>query len=386
MRDVKYGENPPQFPPVSAHRPAVEAFEAAGHDFICYWDQHVLTIPRSIWTPDICPAAELYHVDSWFEPWPQMTEAALATSRIGIGLTVSDALRRPPSILAQLASTLDHYSEGRFFLGLGAGEDKQATPYGIQRNKIFGRLEETLTLVKKFWSTFDPVSYDGEFYKVKQASVGAPPFTPGGPRTIIGGGPGRAMRIAAQQADGWMSYAPNGVTEPEEYASQVEEYNKLVTEAGRNPDDMARLVAFCVILADTEEEVDDIARNPVIQWDTAALIPSTDVWSRYGFTNPLPQDWSYARDLRPLEWEREDALKICSQVPVEMVHRMRLCGTPEQVAAKIQPYIEAGCNHVILADYAGVATTANFFGGISERHNRLFNKLRELNGQPLINA
>jgi phthiodiolone/phenolphthiodiolone dimycocerosates ketoreductase len=383
MRDVKYGENPPQFPPVGANRAAAQAFEAAGVDFMCYWDQHTLTIPRTIWTPDIVQAAEFYHVDAWYEPWPQMTDAALGTERIGIGLTVTDSVRRPPSVLAQLGSTLDHYSNGRFFLGLGAGEDKQIGPYGIRKDKPFARLEEQLTLIRKFWSTFDPIDYDGEFFKVKQACVGAQPLTPGGPKMIVAGGPGRAMRAAAQLADGWMTYAPNGTTSPEQYAEQVGEYDKLTREAGKNPDEQIKLIAFCVLMADDDAELDRIVDNPVIKWDTAAIVPGGEVWRKYGQENPLGDKWAYSQHLLPLEWSREDALKICDAVSSDMVRNLRLCGTPEEVADQIQPYIEAGANHIVLGDYSGVVDTAAFFGGVAGRHARLFNRLRTHNGQAI---
>jgi phthiodiolone/phenolphthiodiolone dimycocerosates ketoreductase len=386
MRDIKYGENPPQFPPFTSNRTAVQAFEEVGMDFVCYWDQHCLTIPRTIWTPDIVPVSEYYHIDAWFEPWPQMTDAALATNRVGIGLTVSDAVRRHPSILAQLGATLDHYSEGRFFLGLGAGEEKQAGPYGITRDKPFARLEEQLKLIRKFWSTFDPIDFDGEFYKVKQASVGAAPFTPGGPKMIVAGGPGRAMRAAANLADGWMTYAPNGTLNPEQYAQQVEEFNGLVRAAGKNPDEMIRLVAFCVLISDDDDEMEFIVNNPIIKWDVAAIVPSGEGWRHYGQTNPLGDDFVYSRDLLPLEWSREDALKICNQVTPDMVRNLRLCGTPEEVADMVQPYIEAGATHIVLGDYSGVVTTPDFFGGAANRHARFFNRLRKYNDQPIPTA
>lgn len=385
MRDIKYGENPPQFPPYTANRRAAQAFEAAGIDFITYWDQHVLTIPRSIWTPDIVPVAGQYHIDAWFEPWPQMTDAALATKEINIALSVSDALRRPPSILAQLGTTLDHYAEGRFMFGLGAGEDKQARPYGIKRDKPFARLEETLTLMRKWWSTFEPIDYDGQFHKVEKASVGAPPYTPGGPKMFVAGGPGRAMRAAAQLADGWMTYAPCGTVSAEQYSEQIKEFDEFALGAGKDPSTMIKMIAFCVLIADTEEELEAIIRNPVIQWDVACIVPGGEVWKKYGQINPLGENWSYAGELFPLEWGREETLKICNKVSPEMVRNLRLCGTPEQVADMIQPYIEAGCNHVVLGDYSGVVTTPEFFGGTGDKHTRLFNRLRELNGQALKN-
>ena len=51
----------------------------------------------------------------------------------------------------------------------------------------------------------------------------------------------------------------------------------------------------------------------------ASIVPGGEVWRHYGQENPLGADWAYARDLRPLEWSREDALKICDQVSPDMV-------------------------------------------------------------------
>ena len=190
MRDIKYGLNPVEFPPIAAHRAGVQAYDQAGLDFLTYWDQHALTIPRSLWTPDLAPAAEMFHIDSWLEPWPLLTDAAIHTNTIRLGLSASDVTRRPPSILAQLALTLDHYAEGRFFLALGAGEAKQSLPYGLSRDKPFGRLEETLKLLRLWFDTNEPIDYDGTFWKVKNGGVSTPAFTPGGPELLVAGGPG----------------------------------------------------------------------------------------------------------------------------------------------------------------------------------------------------
>src|SRR5260370_5160617 len=171
MRNIKYGLNPVESPPVGAHRAAVQAYDEAGLDFLTYWDQHCLTIPRCLWTHDICHAAEAFHIDSWFEPWPLLTDAAIHTKNIRIGLSASDVTRRPPSVLAQLALTLDHYSEGRFFLALGAGENKQSTPYGLSRDKPLGRIEETLKMLRIWFKTNEPIDYYGKFYKIRNSVI-----------------------------------------------------------------------------------------------------------------------------------------------------------------------------------------------------------------------
>jgi phthiodiolone/phenolphthiodiolone dimycocerosates ketoreductase len=77
--------------------------------------------------------------------------------------------------------TLAHYSEGRFFLALGAGENKQNTPYGVTRDRPFGRLEEVLKLLKLWFSTDEPVDFDGKFWQVKNRGISTPAYRPGVP-------------------------------------------------------------------------------------------------------------------------------------------------------------------------------------------------------------
>ena len=133
-----------------------------------------------------------------------------------------------------------------------------------------------------------------------------------------------------------------------------------------------------------QEAVERALRNPAIRWDVAAFVPSTETWKEAGFTNPFGDAWSYSRDLIPTKWSREDALKIIEQVPPEAVRALRMCGTPEQVAKQIQPYIEAGCNHACVVNYAGLVGTGNWAAGAtgSKVMDETFAHLRRLNGQP----
>jgi phthiodiolone/phenolphthiodiolone dimycocerosates ketoreductase len=382
VADIKYGLNPVEFPPIQAHRAAVQAYEAAGLDFITYWDQHCLTIPRSLWTPDICPAAETFHIDSWLEPWPLLTDAAIHTDRIRLGLSASDVTRRPASILAQLALTLDHYAEGRFFLALGAGENKQSVPYGLMRDKPFSRLEETLKLLRLWFDTNEPIDFDGKFYTIRNGGVSTPAYSDGGPQLVVAGGPGKAMQYGAQLADGWVSYFPGSGAE--EYASEVQTFNELAREADKDPDAMMRLMLFGVVLGDTEQQVEELLRNPIIRWDSAALVPGGHTWKKHGLVNPIGEDFSYPRDLYPMEWSREDAMKVVDQITPDMVRHFKFCGTPEQVAGMIQPFIDAGANHVMLGDYGSLVAAGDMGSALdgSRRLAECFNQLRRLNGQP----
>lgn len=121
--------------------------------------------------------------------------------------------------------------------------------------------------------------------------------------------------------------------------------------------------------------------NAALRWDAAACVPGPEAWERFGYKNPLG-DWSYSRDLIPMKWSREDALKIVEQVPPEMVRNTKMTGTPKQVAQMIQPYIEAGCNYVFVADYTGVVTTGDW-GDAKDKPNyvaQTFAASRRMNG------
>jgi phthiodiolone/phenolphthiodiolone dimycocerosates ketoreductase len=358
------------------------AYDQAGLDFLTYWDQHCLTIPQSLWTPDLAPAAELFNIDEWLEPWPQLTEASLVTERIGIGLSASDVSRRTPDVLAQLALTLDHYSEGRFFLALGAGENKQNVPYGITRDKPFGRMEEILKLLKLWFSSNDPIDFEGKFYNVRRGGIATPAFTEGGPKLLVAGGPGKALRYAATLADGWCSYFPGSGLE--DYREQIVEFDRLAEEAGKDPSAMTKLMLFGAVIGDDDDHVEELLQNPVIRWDAAALVPGGHTWSQHGVENPLGADFAYTRDLYPMEWSREDALKIVEQVSPDMVRKMKFSGTPTDVARQIQPFIEAGATHVMIGDYGALVNSGDMGSAVSgaRRLAETFAELRRLNGQP----
>jgi alkanesulfonate monooxygenase SsuD/methylene tetrahydromethanopterin reductase-like flavin-dependent oxidoreductase (luciferase family) len=97
----------------------------------------------------------------------------------------------------------------------------------------------------------------------------------------------------------------------------------------------------------------------------------------------LGDSWIYSRDLFPADWSREDALEIARRVDPETVRKLRPCGTPREAAAFIQPWIEAGVNHVLIFDYFRMAFGSSI-GGPEATLRRLIetcDHLRVLNGQ-----
>jgi probable F420-dependent oxidoreductase len=150
--------------------------------------------------------ATLYVPDHFTEqwgPWVALTTAAEATSTLRVGALVFDNDYRHPLVLAKEAATLDLVSEGRFELGLGAGwmrtdYEQTGIPYDEPAVRV-DRLEEALEILGQLWGS-GSASFEGDHYRVREAPAQPPPFTPGGPRLVVGGGGRRVLSLAARHA------------------------------------------------------------------------------------------------------------------------------------------------------------------------------------------
>ncbi|WP_138005618.1 LLM class flavin-dependent oxidoreductase [Halalkalirubrum salinum] len=137
------------------------------------------------------------------------TLAALARETETVTLfpkTVNNELRHGP-LLAKIGATLDNVSDGRMKLGMGAGwKEDEAVAYGYEWPNAPTRLramEETIELTKKLW-TEDEVSFEGEYYTLKDAVCRPhPKQDPHPPIMVGGGGEEFTLRIAAKHADEW---------------------------------------------------------------------------------------------------------------------------------------------------------------------------------------
>ena len=138
------------------------------------------------------------------DAWISLAGIARETSRIRLGTLVTSATFRLPGPLAVSVAEVDAMSGGRVELGLGAGWfGDEHTAYGIPFPPVgerFERLEEQLAIITGLWAT--PVgerfSLEGRHYQVKDSpALPKPDQRPGPPIIIGGGGPKRTPRLAA---------------------------------------------------------------------------------------------------------------------------------------------------------------------------------------------
>jgi alkanesulfonate monooxygenase SsuD/methylene tetrahydromethanopterin reductase-like flavin-dependent oxidoreductase (luciferase family) len=139
--------------------------------------------------------------------WEAMTAATwlLARTRaLVVGhLVLCDPLRHP-AVLARQATSLDHASGGRFELGIGWGsvQDELVT-FGVgsatPRERV-DRLGESLDVIRALW-TGEPVTYDGRFFRLRDAQQRPAPTRP--IPIVVGGVGERTLELVRAHADWW---------------------------------------------------------------------------------------------------------------------------------------------------------------------------------------
>jgi alkanesulfonate monooxygenase SsuD/methylene tetrahydromethanopterin reductase-like flavin-dependent oxidoreductase (luciferase family) len=104
-------------------------------------------------------------------------------------------------LLAKMAVTADAVSDGGLVLGLGAGwYDDEYVAFGYPTDHRVGRLEEALQIVTALVSG-DSVTFNGRYYRVREAALLPPPQRPI-PILVAAKGP-RMLRLVARHADAW---------------------------------------------------------------------------------------------------------------------------------------------------------------------------------------
>jgi F420-dependent oxidoreductase-like protein len=166
------------------------------------------TAIESVWTMDhlVTPMVETLSDMPCFESYTLLAAAAQATRRLRLGCLVTANTFRPPGLLAKMAVTLDHVSEGRLILALGAGwHEAEHRAFGIPLPPLrerLERLEEAAALLRAVLTAEKPVSYHGRYYQLEGARF-EPGFVqrPHPPLMIGGGGERRTLRTVARHAD-----------------------------------------------------------------------------------------------------------------------------------------------------------------------------------------
>lgn len=267
----------------------------------------------SVWVYDHFHNVPVPAHEAMFESWTTLTAVSQQTSRVRLGHMVGCSPYRNPGLTAKIASSLDVISGGRVEFGIGAGwYEHEFVGYGydfLPAKDRIAVLQETVEIVTSLWSQAD-TTYEGRFFTLSGAQCDPKPLQrPRPPVWIGGGGEQLTLRVVARHAD-----RSNFGGKPHEFAHKCEVLKGHCAEVGRDYDEIAKTWSPEVFIREDEQEI--------IEGGTRSF------WGE----------------------------------PFESWRDGNLVGTPEQVAEKVQTYLDLGCTGFVpwCSDYPDTETMRLF--------------------------
>jgi len=194
------------------------------------------------------------------EGWVSLAALAAETSRVKVGTLVTGNTYRNPAVLAKMGATLDHTSGGRLIMGIGAGwfELEHAAfgiPFYTTAERI-RRLDEAAEIIKLLW-TQQQTTFDGRYYKIKDAYCEPKPVQQPRPPLMIGGqGEKLMLRVIAKHADQWNTFGS-----PELFRHKLGVLSEHCQAVGRDVREIEVSWAGSMLVTDSRAEKEALQRK-----------------------------------------------------------------------------------------------------------------------------
>ena len=270
-------------------------------------------------------------VSDHFQPWRHsdghapfafawLAATGERTRRVLLGTSVATpTFRYHPAIVAQAFGTLGSLNPGRMILGVGTGEHLNEGALGVvwpDNKERFARLREAVKLIKVLW-TEQSVTYDGEYYHTRNATIYDRPDVPI-PIYISAGGP-QVAKYAGRAGDGLICTSGKGM---ELYSEQLlPGFAEGAAAEGRDASTLDKMIEVKVSF-DTDRRR---AREDTKIW--AALALSAEI--KAGVDDP--------REMERLAREAEGFAD----------RRWLVANDPEEHLEQLRPYLELGFSHLV---------------------------------------
>jgi F420-dependent oxidoreductase-like protein len=226
-----------------------------------------------------------------------LSALAARTSKVHLGLLVGGVTYRNPALLAKITTTIDIVSGGRAVFGLGAAwyEDEHNS-YGFPFPPLkerFERLEDALRIARAMFTEEEP-TVEGKHYSVRNILNNPRPLRGDIPILVGGSGERKTLRLVAQYADGC-----NVFGDPPAVRHLMDVLERHCEDVGRDPGEITKTRNGQLFIGRTQEEAE-------------------------------------AKVKRAVE----------NGMPADRLERMGLIGGPDEVAARVQEFLDAGLDGI----------------------------------------
>jgi 5,10-methylenetetrahydromethanopterin reductase len=268
-----------------------------------------------------------------------MAAFAAVTENIKVGSGVINNWTRNIGLLAATFLTLDDLAPDRILCGIGAWWDPLAQNVGIERRKPLRAMRETVEVLRRLLA-LENVTFEGEFHQVTgvELDIVHGRREPRNVPIYIGATGPKMIQLTGEIADGIvLNYCV-----PPEYNDMAMENLAIGAErAGRTLDEIDRpQLIVCSVDEDPDRALDG-ARGLLTQY----LAQQPHIAQASGVK---PEVVEKIQSILGWPATKEQIDQAKAYVPDELVHRITASGTPDQVRAKVQEYIDRGATCPIL--------------------------------------
>ncbi|MEM9621253.1 MAG: LLM class F420-dependent oxidoreductase [Pseudomonadota bacterium] len=218
--------------------PAILARAAEAHGFESLFFPEHTHIPASRLSP--WPGGRDLPKEYWHthDPFVALTAAAAVTSNLRVGTGIALITERDPILMAKQAATLDHLSNGRLLLGVGAGWNaEEMENHGTVYKDRWKILRERILAMRAIW-TEEEAEYHGDFVDFDKLWSYPKPVQAGGPPILLGASSKYVYRRIAEYGDGWFPIYQDadraGASGAVDYAEGIQRTRDAWAEAGRS--------------------------------------------------------------------------------------------------------------------------------------------------------
>ena len=255
----------------------------------------------------------------WYQGWPLIPWLAAKTSKVRIGMSITDTPYRAPGVLATEIATVDHLSNGRVNVGVGAGwmpEEFAAASASHIFPKRHKHVRETIEIMQGIW-TNELFEYHGEFADFDLCGFGAKPLQDPHPPIYFSGlkDPKRsANRIAKYNLAGWIGIQDTAA-ELKEWRGPIQE-ELAALGRGDALDSLELCSMYWFVITDEPSDQTDLGKGSNILVGTAEQVTENLIGLKNaGLTMPLL--WPPFTDV-PTSKTLEDLVQLNDEILPEV--------------------------------------------------------------------
>jgi alkanesulfonate monooxygenase SsuD/methylene tetrahydromethanopterin reductase-like flavin-dependent oxidoreductase (luciferase family) len=188
--------------------------------------------------------------EGYMECFSTLAGLAAVLGTVQLGSFVASTRYRNPALLAKIADSIDSISDGRFVLGVGAGDaEEEHHRFGFPTDNRVSRFEEALVILRGLLTNGE-LTFNGAHYQARQARLFPRGPRKNGPPIMIGTfiPRPRMQRLVVQYADIWNVFLGYGIASPEAAADASVVIDEACQRYGRDPASLKRTAAIRVVM------------------------------------------------------------------------------------------------------------------------------------------